>query len=189
MPRPTGRNSAGPSTGRSWRRTPSSSTSRHGRQTASSSSGSSKRSSGAKPTPSGWRICASSRSSGPPWSRPWKRRRDEQAIANDFFGEMDIAGHGKIKVLNNPIKLSKTPAGIKCRAPELGEHTAELLAGVGVHARGDRGACRKRRSSNKPDDLMKGVTPAKAGVPCLCNHPFFPDAGFRRYDAGRGLIL
>jgi crotonobetainyl-CoA:carnitine CoA-transferase CaiB-like acyl-CoA transferase len=56
---------------------------------------------------------------------------DEQALANDFFGEMDIAGHGKIKVLNNPIKLSKTPAGIKCRAPELGEHTAELLAGMG----------------------------------------------------------
>ena len=57
--------------------------------------------------------------------------RDEQAIAHDFFGEMDIAGHGKIKVLNNPIKLSKTPAGIKCRAPELAEHTAEILAGLG----------------------------------------------------------
>jgi len=57
--------------------------------------------------------------------------RDGQAAANDFFGEMDVAGHGKIKVLNNPIKLSKTPAGIKCRAPELGEHTAELLAGLG----------------------------------------------------------
>jgi crotonobetainyl-CoA:carnitine CoA-transferase CaiB-like acyl-CoA transferase len=42
-----------------------------------------------------------------------------------------IAGHGTIKVLNNPIKLSETPAGIKCRAPELGEHTAELLAGMG----------------------------------------------------------
>ena len=57
--------------------------------------------------------------------------RDEQAIANGFFGEMDVASHGKIKVLNNPIKLSKTPAGIKCRAPELGEHTAELLARLG----------------------------------------------------------
>jgi crotonobetainyl-CoA:carnitine CoA-transferase CaiB-like acyl-CoA transferase len=56
---------------------------------------------------------------------------DEQAVANDFFGDMDIAGHGKIKVLNNPIKLSGTPAGIKCRAPRLGEHTGELLAGLG----------------------------------------------------------
>ena len=62
---------------------------------------------------------------------PLEVTQDEQAIANDFFGEMDIAGHGKIKVLNNPIKLSETPAAIKCRAPELGEHTAELLAGLG----------------------------------------------------------
>ncbi len=62
---------------------------------------------------------------------PLEVTHDEQAIANDFFGEMEIAGHGKIKVLNNPIKLSKTPAEIKCRAPELGEHTAELLAGLG----------------------------------------------------------
>ena len=62
---------------------------------------------------------------------PLEVTHDEQAIANDFFGEMDIAGHGKIKVLNNPIKLSGTPAAIKCRAPELGEHTAELLAGLG----------------------------------------------------------
>jgi crotonobetainyl-CoA:carnitine CoA-transferase CaiB-like acyl-CoA transferase len=59
---------------------------------------------------------------------------DEQAIANDFFGEMEIAGHGKIKVLNNPIKLSETPAVIKCRAPELGEHTAELMARLGYDA-------------------------------------------------------
>ena len=56
---------------------------------------------------------------------------DEQAIANDFFGELEIADQKTIKVLNNPIKLSKTPAGIKCRAPELGEHTAELLARLG----------------------------------------------------------
>jgi crotonobetainyl-CoA:carnitine CoA-transferase CaiB-like acyl-CoA transferase len=62
---------------------------------------------------------------------PLEVTRDEQAIANDFFGEMEIPGQGTIKVLNNPIKLSKTPAGIRCRAPELGEHTAELLAGLG----------------------------------------------------------
>jgi crotonobetainyl-CoA:carnitine CoA-transferase CaiB-like acyl-CoA transferase len=62
---------------------------------------------------------------------PLEVTRDEQAIANDFFGEMEIAGHGKIKVLNNPIKLSKTPARIECRAPELGEHTDELMARLG----------------------------------------------------------
>jgi len=66
-----------------------------------------------------------------PVCTPLEVTHDEQAIANDFFGEMEIAGHGKIKVLNNPIKLSKTPAGIRCRAPELGEHTSGLLAKLG----------------------------------------------------------
>ena len=64
---------------------------------------------------------------------PLEVTRDEQAIANDFFGEMDVPGHGKLKVLNNPIKLSKTPAGIRCRAPELGEHTSELLSNLGYN--------------------------------------------------------
>jgi crotonobetainyl-CoA:carnitine CoA-transferase CaiB-like acyl-CoA transferase len=62
---------------------------------------------------------------------PLEVTHDEQAIANDFFCEMDLPERGTIKVLNNPIKLSKTPAGIKCRAPELGEHTDELLAKLG----------------------------------------------------------
>ncbi len=62
---------------------------------------------------------------------PLEVTHDEQAIANDFFGEMAIAGNGTIKVLNNPIRLSKTPAGIRCRAPELGEHTTELLTELG----------------------------------------------------------
>ena len=66
-----------------------------------------------------------------PVCTPLEVTHDEQAIANDFFGEMEIAGHGKIKVLNNPMKLSKTPAGIRCRAPELGEHTSGLLAKLG----------------------------------------------------------
>jgi crotonobetainyl-CoA:carnitine CoA-transferase CaiB-like acyl-CoA transferase len=66
-----------------------------------------------------------------PVSTPLEVTRNEQAIANDFFGEMELPLHGKIKVLNNPIKLSKTPAGIQCRAPELGEHTAELMAKLG----------------------------------------------------------
>jgi len=62
---------------------------------------------------------------------PLEVTRDEQAIANDFFGEMEVPGQGKIKVLNNPIKLSATPAAIQCPAPELGEHTDALLAKLG----------------------------------------------------------
>ena len=66
-----------------------------------------------------------------PVCTPLEVTRDEQAIANEFFGEMALPDHGKIKVLNNPIRLSKTPAGIQCRAPELGEHTSGLLAKLG----------------------------------------------------------
>jgi crotonobetainyl-CoA:carnitine CoA-transferase CaiB-like acyl-CoA transferase len=62
---------------------------------------------------------------------PLEVTQDEQALANDFFVEWDHPRHGKIKVLNNPIKLSKTPAGIKSRAPDLGEHTEEIMKGLG----------------------------------------------------------
>ncbi|MBU2055819.1 MAG: CoA transferase [Proteobacteria bacterium] len=66
-----------------------------------------------------------------PVCTPLEVTRDEQAIANEFFGELELPVHGRIKVLNNPIKLSETPAGTQCRAPELGEHTNELLAKLG----------------------------------------------------------
>jgi formyl-CoA transferase len=66
-----------------------------------------------------------------PVSTPLEVTGDAQAIANDFFGEMELPQNVRLKVLNNPIKLSQTPAGIQCRAPELGEHTFELLEDAG----------------------------------------------------------
>lgn len=58
---------------------------------------------------------------------PLEVTRDEQALANDFFVDWDHPDYGNIKVVNNPIKLSETKAEIKCKAPELGEHTDEIL--------------------------------------------------------------
>jgi formyl-CoA transferase len=66
-----------------------------------------------------------------PVKTPLEVSQDEQANANEFFVEWDHPRYGKIKVLNNPIKLSKTPAGIKMRAPDLGEHTDEIMKGLG----------------------------------------------------------
>jgi crotonobetainyl-CoA:carnitine CoA-transferase CaiB-like acyl-CoA transferase len=66
-----------------------------------------------------------------PVKTPQEVTEDEQAWANQFFVEWDHPKYGKIKVLNNPIKLSKTSAVIKRRAPELGEHTDELLKELG----------------------------------------------------------
>ena len=66
-----------------------------------------------------------------PVKTPLEVTQDEQALANDFFVEWDHPRYGKIKVLDNPVKLSKTPAGIKMRAPDLGEHTGEIMKGLG----------------------------------------------------------
>jgi crotonobetainyl-CoA:carnitine CoA-transferase CaiB-like acyl-CoA transferase len=62
---------------------------------------------------------------------PLETTKDEQAWANDFFREWDHPEYGKIKVINNPVKLSKTKEEIRCRAPKLGEHTDQLLRELG----------------------------------------------------------
>jgi crotonobetainyl-CoA:carnitine CoA-transferase CaiB-like acyl-CoA transferase len=38
---------------------------------------------------------------------------------------------GKMRILGFPVKLSETPAELKRPAPKLGEHTGEILAGIG----------------------------------------------------------
>ncbi|MCX5838266.1 MAG: CoA transferase [Deltaproteobacteria bacterium] len=66
-----------------------------------------------------------------PVTSPLEVSRDQQAIANEFFVDWDHPEYGRIKVLNNPIKLSKTQAEITMAAPKLGEHTEEILKGLG----------------------------------------------------------
>ena len=66
-----------------------------------------------------------------PVTSPLEVTRDQQAIANEFFVDWDHPEYGRIKVLNNPIKLSKTKAEITMPAPKLGEHTEEILKGLG----------------------------------------------------------
>jgi formyl-CoA transferase len=66
-----------------------------------------------------------------PVQTPLEVTRDEQAIANEYFSEWDHPAYGTIKLLNNPIKLSETRAENTRKAPDLGEHTDELLAELG----------------------------------------------------------
>jgi len=66
-----------------------------------------------------------------PVKTPLEASQDEQAIANDFYVEWKHPKYGEIKVLNNPIKLSKTPAEIKRRAPDLGEDTGQIMRDLG----------------------------------------------------------
>lgn len=57
--------------------------------------------------------------------------RDPQARANDYFVPFDHPTYGRIEVLANPLNLSKTPSSIRLPAPEFGQHTEEVLLGLG----------------------------------------------------------
>jgi len=66
-----------------------------------------------------------------PLQTPLEVTRDEQAMANDYFVEWEHPTYGEIKMLNNPIKLSRSPAENRCKAPDLGEHTDQILEELG----------------------------------------------------------
>jgi formyl-CoA transferase len=53
---------------------------------------------------------------------------DEQTAINNMVIKMEHPVEGTVQVLNSPITLSATPAQLRRRAPQLGEHAAELLA-------------------------------------------------------------
>ena len=57
--------------------------------------------------------------------------QDPQVIANEYVEEFDHDVLGKIKLVGSPVKLSKTPAiPTRTRAPELGEHTEQVLLDI-----------------------------------------------------------
>jgi crotonobetainyl-CoA:carnitine CoA-transferase CaiB-like acyl-CoA transferase len=57
---------------------------------------------------------------------------EEQVQARDLVVEMDLDGLGPMKMGGLPIKLSETPGAIRSHPPRLGQHTAEVLAGLGL---------------------------------------------------------
>ena len=70
---------------------------------------------------------------------------DPEVIANEYIVELDHPGGGTVKVVGQPIKLSDTPAVPSAQAPELGQHTEEILLELGyewdqIAALGDAGA-------------------------------------------------
>jgi len=58
---------------------------------------------------------------------PAEVAEDPQAWENEFFGEIEHPSGVRVKYLQTPIKFSKTPASVRSLAPELGQHTEEIL--------------------------------------------------------------
>jgi crotonobetainyl-CoA:carnitine CoA-transferase CaiB-like acyl-CoA transferase len=52
---------------------------------------------------------------------------DPQARANEYFVSYDHPTYGYIEGVANPVKLSKVPETLRMPAPELGQHTEEVL--------------------------------------------------------------
>lgn len=58
---------------------------------------------------------------------PMEVTTDPQAVANDFFVEIDHPVGGQMKLVTTPVKFHQDPASAKGPAPETGQHTEEIL--------------------------------------------------------------
>ena len=58
---------------------------------------------------------------------------DPQVLARNMVVETDHPTLGRLRTLGSPIKLSATPPDVSRRAPQLGEHTGEVLTEAGFN--------------------------------------------------------
>jgi crotonobetainyl-CoA:carnitine CoA-transferase CaiB-like acyl-CoA transferase len=56
---------------------------------------------------------------------------DPQVRANDYIVEVDHPTRGRMAAVGVPWRFSETPAEAAAAAPELGQHTEEVLQEVG----------------------------------------------------------
>ena len=56
---------------------------------------------------------------------------DPQAEANNFFSEIDHPAGIRMKLVNTPTKFRQNPSSIKGPAPQVGQHTEEILLDLG----------------------------------------------------------
>ena len=56
---------------------------------------------------------------------------DPQVIANDYIAEVPRDGAAPLRMLATPITFARTPVELRSIAPELGQHTEEVLLEFG----------------------------------------------------------
>ena len=56
---------------------------------------------------------------------------DPQTLHREMVTEVPHARLGRVKTLGSPIKFAATPTAVRRGAPVLGQHTAEIMRGLG----------------------------------------------------------
>ena len=52
---------------------------------------------------------------------------DPQVLANDYFAEIDHPSLGRFRTIDTPVRFGESRVGVRGPAPELGQHTEEIL--------------------------------------------------------------
>lgn len=68
------------------------------------------------------------------YERVWNLKEitnDPQAIENNFFAEVMHPSGKTMRLLNSPVRFNDAPASIRSLAPELGQHTEQVLLELG----------------------------------------------------------
>ena len=78
-------------------------------------------------------------------NRPGELADDPQVLANDYLVDFEHPTLGKIKIPGYPVHFSEGSAGTTSAAPELGEHTDEVLSTLGEYTRDEIAQLKEER--------------------------------------------